>query len=122
MLSRSDLQASSTRNGKSQFWTLQNIGLPVLKPPELSPQVDVLVIGSGGREHSISWKLAQSELADHIYCAPGNAGIAREAGVEAVEDLDTSDNAAVSTPTRIDVRRGSWIRLERGKFIQALML
>ncbi len=59
-------------------------------------QVDVLVIGSGGREHSISWKLAQSQLADHVYCAPGNAGIAREAGVEAVEALDTSDSKAVS--------------------------
>ncbi|OGX45344.1 MAG: phosphoribosylamine--glycine ligase [Omnitrophica WOR_2 bacterium RIFCSPLOWO2_12_FULL_51_8] len=46
----------------------------------------ILVVGSGGREHALAWKIAQSKLADKIFCAPGNGGIAQQAeclGIEA---------------------------------------
>jgi len=39
----------------------------------------VLVVGSGGREHGLSWKIAQSPLVDGVFCAPGNGGIAEDA-------------------------------------------
>lgn len=52
----------------------------------------VLVIGSGGREHALCWKLAESSRVEKIYCAPGNPGISSYA--ECV-GLDISDNDAV---------------------------
>jgi len=50
----------------------------------------ILVIGGGGREHALAWKLARSERVEKVYCAPGNAGIAREAECLdiAADDLD----------------------------------
>jgi phosphoribosylamine--glycine ligase len=54
--------------------------------------MNILLLGSGGREHALAWKMAASPLADRLYCAPGNAGIAREAEIVA---LDISDHAAV---------------------------
>lgn len=48
----------------------------------------VLVIGSGGREHAIVWKIAESKLAEKIYCAPGNGGIA---GIAECADIAASD-------------------------------
>ena len=39
--------------------------------------MNLLVIGSGGREHALCWKLAQSDRVDKNHCAPGNGGTAR---------------------------------------------
>jgi phosphoribosylamine--glycine ligase len=54
--------------------------------------MNILILGSGGREHALAWKMAGSPLADKLYCAPGNAGIAQEA--ECVP-LDLADHKAV---------------------------
>ena len=50
----------------------------------------VMVVGSGGREHALCWAIAASPLVDALYCAPGNAGIAREATCVpiAIDDLE----------------------------------
>lgn len=57
-------------------------------------KVNVLVIGSGGREHSLCWRLKQSPTCGELYCTPGNAGIIVEDGVQVV-DVKDSDHAAV---------------------------
>ena len=54
--------------------------------------MNILLLGSGGREHALAWKMAASPLTDKLYCAPGNAGIAREAECVA---LDLADHEAV---------------------------
>ncbi|MBT6329814.1 MAG: phosphoribosylamine--glycine ligase [Kordiimonadaceae bacterium] len=54
--------------------------------------MNILVIGSGGREHSLSWKIAQSPLSDDLYVAPGNGGMG---DIAICTDLDTSDHDGV---------------------------
>jgi phosphoribosylamine--glycine ligase len=54
--------------------------------------MNILLLGSGGREHALAWKIAASPLTDKLICAPGNAGIARECELA---PLDIADHAAV---------------------------
>jgi phosphoribosylamine--glycine ligase len=54
--------------------------------------MNVLVVGSGGREHALVWKISQSSRVNKIYCAPGNAGIKQMA---ACVDIDASDVAGL---------------------------
>ena len=54
--------------------------------------MNILLLGSGGREHALAWKIAGSPLLTKLWCAPGNAGIAKEAECIA---LDVADHAAV---------------------------
>ncbi|MEN3037910.1 MAG: phosphoribosylamine--glycine ligase [Candidatus Kryptonium sp.] len=57
----------------------------------------ILVVGSGGREHALVWKIAQSEKVEKIYCAPGNAGISEIAETVQIksEDLNSLLNFAI---------------------------
>lgn len=52
--------------------------------------MNVLVVGNGGREHALAWKLAQSNQVETVFVAPGNAGTAQENGVENIP-VDASD-------------------------------
>lgn len=54
--------------------------------------MNILLLGSGGREHALAWKIAASPLVTKLWCAPGNAGMAREAECVA---LNVADHAAV---------------------------
>jgi phosphoribosylamine--glycine ligase len=56
----------------------------------------ILVIGSGGREHALVWKLAQSPRVEHIWCASGNAGIAQEAECVAADPGDVPGIVALA--------------------------
>jgi FlaA1/EpsC-like NDP-sugar epimerase len=53
----------------------------------------ILVVGSGGREHALAWKLAQSERVQIVYVAPGNGGTARDSRLQ---NLPVTDLAALA--------------------------
>lgn len=63
----------------------------------------ILVIGSGGREHAIVWKLAQSASVQKIWCAPGNDGIARETECLPLDLRDPSAAADLATKVGADL-------------------
>jgi phosphoribosylamine--glycine ligase len=65
--------------------------------------MNILLLGSGGREHALAWKMAASPLADRLYCAPGNAGIAREAECVALDIADHGAVIAFCRENRIDL-------------------
>lgn len=63
----------------------------------------VLVVGSGGREHAICWKLSQSSRVDKIYCAPGNAGIAQVAECVDIKAMEFDRLVAFAKGNAIDL-------------------
>jgi len=65
--------------------------------------MNVLVIGNGGREHAICWKLHQSSHVTHIFCAPGNAGIAEIATCIPVKPSDIEKLAELAIAQKIDL-------------------
>ncbi len=63
----------------------------------------VLIVGSGGREHAIAWKTAQSKKVDKIYCAPGNAGISEVAECVPIGAMEFDKLAAFAREKEIDL-------------------
>ena len=63
----------------------------------------VLIVGSGGREHAIAWKVAQSPRVDKIYCAPGNAGIEEYAECVDIKAMEFDALAAFAKEKEIDL-------------------
>jgi phosphoribosylamine--glycine ligase len=88
-------------------------------------KINVLVVGGGGREHSLCWRLRLSPTCGDLFCCPGNAGIVVEEGVQTV-DVNEKDHAAVvafceknavgasSDPSAtLPPERGEWLAIAR---------
>ena len=63
----------------------------------------ILVVGKGGREHALAWKLSQSKDVEKIYCAPGNAGISQIAENVPIEMTKLAELAAFACEKKIDL-------------------
>ena len=63
----------------------------------------VFIVGSGGREHAIAWKVAQSKKVDKIYCAPGNAGISEVAECVPIGAMEFDKLVAFAKEKEIDL-------------------
>jgi phosphoribosylamine--glycine ligase len=65
--------------------------------------VNVLLLGGGGREHAIGWKLAQSPLLDQLISAPGNPGLAQIGSIAAIDPTDPAEVIALATSESVDL-------------------
>ena len=63
----------------------------------------ILIVGSGGREHALAWKIAQSPKAEKIYCAPGNAGISEYAECVDIKAMEFDRLAEFAKSHKIDL-------------------
>lgn len=63
----------------------------------------VLIVGGGGREHALAWKIAQSKRVDKLYCAPGNAGIAEYAECVPIGAMEIEKLAEFAADNKIDL-------------------
>lgn len=65
--------------------------------------MDILIVGGGGREHTVAWKLAQSKKVDKLYCAPGNGGISEIAECHDVGATDIAGMIALAKRLKVDL-------------------
>lgn len=65
--------------------------------------MDILVVGSGGREHAVIWKLVQNPAVEKIYCAPGNGGIAALAECVPIRATDVAGMVAFAAEKQVDL-------------------
>jgi phosphoribosylamine--glycine ligase len=65
--------------------------------------MNILVVGSGGREHALAWKIAQSPLTQRLVCAPGNPGMAALAEIRAVGPTDVAGQVALAREIAADL-------------------
>jgi phosphoribosylamine--glycine ligase len=65
--------------------------------------MNILVVGGGGREHALAWKIAQSPLVTRLTCAPGNPGMAQLGDIEAVAATDVAGQVELAKRRRIDL-------------------
>lgn len=65
--------------------------------------MNILLIGSGGREHALAWKMAASPLLTKLWCAPGNAGIAKDAECIALDVADHAEVIAFCKANKVDL-------------------
>ena len=66
--------------------------------------MNILVIGSGGKEHTLTWKIAQSELCDKVFVAPGNTGTAQIAtNLDLVNDFEGIKKAVLANDIELVV-------------------
>ncbi len=66
-------------------------------------RMNILVVGSGGREHALAWKIAQSPLMTRLVCAPGNPGMAKLAETRAVGPTDLAGQVALAREIAADL-------------------
>src|SRR5437762_5226496 len=95
----------------SQVWAFRLSALSAIRgltlispnPYPYSFYMKVLVIGGGGREHALVWKLRESPRVEKIWCAPGNGGIAEEAICLPVQSNDTAGLLALAEKLHPDL-------------------